>query len=535
MEWLLLRSKMNIQTTLLLITAAVNSLLSLLVLLGKRDKTNIVYSVFVLFASLWAIGLFFFLLENDLSNSLLIANCYYIAAAGIPAFFLYFSLIFLGREKHHKLLELLILIPFFLLSVAFIIDKNFLIKEIVQESWGKDAILNKINYLIYSIYFLTMVCLSYIRLFVLYFKTTDNEEKNQLKFVILGTIFGFLFGMFFNLFLPIFGDYKHIFLGPIFSFVMVASIAYSITRFHLFNMKIIATELLIFILWVFLFIRTIVSTTLEDQFINGALLTVTIIVGYFLIKSVINEVKQREKIQKLAEDLEKSNQGQANLMHFMNHQVKGRFGNAKNIFAELLTDDYGVMPEFSKPLLKKGLEETTLGVNYVQNILRGASAEKGTLPYDMKPMDLKPVVEDVVSKQREYAEKKGLTVNIDVKEGDYSMVGDTLELGEAMRNLIDNSINYTVEGSINTTLSTSGNTIRLEVKDTGVGVSKEDMVKLFKAGGRGVDSLKININSTGYGLAFVRGVIDAHKGKVWVESEGTGKGSKFIIELPKTI
>jgi signal transduction histidine kinase len=58
------------------------------------------------------------------------------------------------------------------------------------------------------------------------------------------------------------------------------------------------------------------------------------------------------------------------------------------------------------------------------------------------------------------------------------------------------------------------------------------MSKLFTKGGRGTDSLKINVNSTGYGLFFVKKVVEAHKGRAWVESDGPRKGSTFFVELP---
>ncbi len=525
---------MNIQTALLFVTASVNCLLSLLVLLGKRDKTNIIYSIFVLFASLWAVGLAFFFMENDLNRTLHIINFYYIAAAGIPIFFLYFSLIFLNKEgQKFSKTRLLLILPWLLMLAAFIYDKNFLIKVVFEYEGNKDVILNNFNYLIFSAYFLVFVCLSYYKLLNLFNNTQNIEERNQLKFIIGGTFIGFTFGMVFNLILPFFGDYRHIYLGPLFSFSMVASIAYSITRHHLFNMKVIVTEILMFILWVFIFIRLILSTTLEDQVISGGLLAITVFVGIFLIRSVIKEVKLREEVQKLAEDLKEANESQASLMHFMNHQVKGRFGNARNVFAELLTDDYGVMPDSAKPLLEKGLEETKMGVDYVQNILKGASAESGKLPYNMTQIDFKPVVEDVFNKQKDYAEKKGLEFKLHIDDGDYKMTGDNVELGESIRNLLDNSINYTEKGSINVTLKNTGNIIHLEIKDTGVGLSDDDKTKLFKAGGRGKDSLKVNVNSTGYGLVFVKGVIEAHKGRVWAESEGCGYGSTFLVELPK--
>lgn len=524
---------MGIETTFLFITTFANSILSLFVLFGKKDKTNIIYSIFVLFASMWAVGLAFFFIEPDITRSLYIANFYYVAAAGIPLFFLYFTLVFPERILLKKNIKILIFIPLVVLIMAFLVDKNFLIKEVFLYGNQKDVSINYINYFSYSLYFIIFVLLSYVNLFKSYLKSVNLYEINQLKFIIIGTSIGFIFGMFFNLFLPLLGYYQYIWLGPIFSFSMVASIGYSINKHHLFDIKVVATEILTFILWLVILVRTLFAETLNEQILNGSLLVATIVVGVFIIRSVIKEVRLREQIEKLADDLKAANAGQANLMHFMNHQVKGRFGNAKNIFAELLTNDYGEIPEFAKPLLEKGLDETTKGVDYVQSILKGASAESGTLPYDMKQINFKSLVEEVALKQKEFIEKKDLKFNLEIGEGDYSVWGDSLELGEAIKNIIDNSLNYTPTGNISVLLKNSDKEIVLEVKDTGVGISKEDMEKLFKSGGRGAQSLKINTNSTGYGLAFSKGVIEAHKGKISAYSEGEGKGSAFTIVIPK--
>ena len=70
------------------------------------------------------------------------------------------------------------------------------------------------------------------------------------------------------------------------------------------------------------------------------------------------------------------------------------------------------------------------------------------------------------------------------------------------------------------------------MKDSGVGLSDDDKSRLFTEGGRGKESLKVNVDSTGFGLFIVKGIVDGHKGKVWAESEGEGKGSTFYIELP---
>ena len=150
----------------------------------------------------------------------------------------------------------------------------------------------------------------------------------------------------------------------------------------------------------------------------------------------------------------------------------------------------------------------------------------------MEPVDFKSIVTETVEKQKDVAKDKGLTLDLQIVEGDYKMTGDATQLPQAVRNLIDNSIRYTPTGSINAQLTINNNRILFSVKDTGVGISDELKPKLFTKGGRDKDSLKININSTGFGLAFVKGVVEAHKGRVWAESPGVGKGSTFYMELP---
>jgi signal transduction histidine kinase len=72
------------------------------------------------------------------------------------------------------------------------------------------------------------------------------------------------------------------------------------------------------------------------------------------------------------------------------------------------------------------------------------------------------------------------------------------------------------------------------VKDTGVGITKEDMKNLFTEGGHGKESTKVNADSTGYGLFIAKQVTEAHNGKIWAVSKGKGQGSEFIVEFPIT-
>ena len=128
-------------------------------------------------------------------------------------------------------------------------------------------------------------------------------------------------------------------------------------------------------------------------------------------------------------------------------------------------------------------------------------------------------------------EAKGLKFIEDIKEGNYATQGDPFWLKEVVNNFIDNAGKYTRAGSVTVTLGRKENELVFSVKDTGVGLTEEDKKILFTEGGRGKDSIKVNVDSTGYGLYSVKLIVEAHKGRVWAESAGAGQGSTFFVEL----
>lgn len=146
-------------------------------------------------------------------------------------------------------------------------------------------------------------------------------------------------------------------------------------------------------------------------------------------------------------------------------------------------------------------------------------------------VDLKDIVQKIIGEKKIPAEAKGLKIETKIQDGVYNVLGDSNWLKEVINNLVENSIRYTREGIIIVGLEKRNEKILFYVKDTGIGITEEDKKNLFKEGGRGKDSLRINVDSTGYGLYSVKLIIEAHKGRVWAESEGTGKGSTFFVEL----
>ena len=170
-------------------------------------------------------------------------------------------------------------------------------------------------------------------------------------------------------------------------------------------------------------------------------------------------------------------------------------------------------------------------MQFTTQLLNVSSVANGTMRYTMAPMDMKAVVEEVAAAEKERADKKGLALTVEIAPGSYQMTGDAVQLREVVKNLVGNAIIYTPSGSVTVSLSRNAGRLVLAVKDTGVGLTPEDKAKLFTEGGRGEEAFKINPESTGYGLSFVKGVVAAHYGTVRAESEGRGKGAVFVVEM----
>lgn len=220
------------------------------------------------------------------------------------------------------------------------------------------------------------------------------------------------------------------------------------------------------------------------------------------------------------------------LVHLVTHKVKGSFTRSKYIFAGILDGTFGEINDEIKKRAEQGLESDNMGIETVDLVLNVANMQKGIVKYDMKTVDLKEIAEKSLAEKKERIQEKGLKLENEIKADTYNVLGDSFWLKEAMANLIENSIKYTGKGQIIVGLEKRDSKAIFYVKDTGIGINEEDKKNLFTEGGRGKDSVKTNVDSTGYGLYSVKLIMDAHKGRVWEESEGAGKGSQFFIELP---
>lgn len=241
-----------------------------------------------------------------------------------------------------------------------------------------------------------------------------------------------------------------------------------------------------------------------------------------------------ETLARLTDQLELANRQQESLLHFISHEIKGYLTKGQNAFAGIVEGDYGDVPPKAKALATGALHEMRKGVSTVMDILDASNYKSGAMTFTKEPFDIKKAIMEMCDELRFQAEAKHLKFEFTfAPSGDYKVVGDEQKLRRhVIRNLVENSIHYTPNGKVTAALSKVRGCIRFTVSDTGVGITPEDMRKLFTQGGKGKDSIKHNVDSTGYGLFIAKQVTEAHGGRIWAESDGAGEGSTFIVELP---
>ena len=367
----------------------------------------------------------------------------------------------------------------------------------------------------------------------------DEKQNKQLQLILVGVALMLALITTFNFILPaFFNNSSFIALGGIFQFPFIVLASYAILRHGLFNVKVAGAALLVLALSVLTLGEVINAGTLGLVLFRISIFILVLIFGINLIRSVIREVKQRERIEKLAKDLEVANKRlkeldrqKSEFVSIASHQLRSPITAIRGYISLIIEKEFGDYPQAIREPLDRILESSRLMVKSIEDYLNISRIEQGRMKYEMSDFDISKLSKTVVNEYKPIADKKGLDIMFSGPEK--NMVhADIGKIKQVIANLVDNSIKYTPAGNINVKATAFEGKARITVSDTGVGLEKEDLGDLFNKFVRARGANKINTSGTGLGLYVAKQMIEAHKGKIWVESDGKGKGSRFIFELP---
>jgi signal transduction histidine kinase len=334
-----------------------------------------------------------------------------------------------------------------------------------------------------------------------------------------------------------------LFILPLFLIIMV----FAITNLGVFQFRLLGTQVLAYALIImagsqFLFLQDSAESTL-----SLVTLGMSILLGVLLLQNAKKEADVREKVEKLATQLQVSNTGLAEantklreldkqkteFISFATHQLRSPLTSMRGYSSLILEGEMGQTTPPVKEAVQTILTSTKTLISLVENYLNVSRMELGTMKYDFKPIDFKELLDEVVREQKTNIEAKGLKLNLSVSGDSFPIKADVDKFKQVIVNTIDNSVKYTPQGSITISLEKNDKNIRFVVSDTGVGINPKTMPKLFKKFSRADNASDANIHGTGLGLFIAKEILTAHGGHMWAESEGEGKGSQFYIEIPE--
>lgn len=239
------------------------------------------------------------------------------------------------------------------------------------------------------------------------------------------------------------------------------------------------------------------------------------------------------KLEDANEKLKGLDKLKTEFLSLASHQLRSPLTAIKGYTSMLMTGDFGEINDKQKETIGRVFESTNHLTKVVEDLLNVSKIEQGGMKYTMAPFDLEKAAKDLATDLSITAENRGLKMAFETdNKPPYMVNGDMEKIRQVILNLLDNSIKYTKEGSVNVKLSKDDevNKIVLSVADTGMGIPTVIKETLFQKFARG-EGAKMNTSGSGLGLYLAKTIISAHKGRVWAESEGEGKGSTFFLEL----
>lgn len=229
-------------------------------------------------------------------------------------------------------------------------------------------------------------------------------------------------------------------------------------------------------------------------------------------------------------ELKKVDQMKDELISIAGHELKTPLTSINSLSQLIYDQKLGKINKKQKDSLQVVIKDAKRLHNLIESMLDVSRFEEGRIRYDYSKFNMEQIVKDAIKTAEELAKEKKIKIKLESLP--CQVYGDKIRIGQTIINLITNSIKYGKEkGHIWIKCGKKGNSIVVSVKDDGVGISKENLPKVFKRMFQ-VDQSHTRIaGGAGFGLYISKKIIEeGHKGKMWIESE-LGKGSTFYFSL----
>lgn len=240
--------------------------------------------------------------------------------------------------------------------------------------------------------------------------------------------------------------------------------------------------------------------------------------GVVLVLHDITELKRLENIRR-------------DFVANVSHELKTPMTSLKG-FTETLLDGAMDDEKARKQFLQIIWKESDRLAHLIDDLLHLSKLEREDLELEWQEIQVTEIAKEVIELLRSKAEEKSITLTTTFQP-ELTMIGDPLRFRQILINLVSNAINYTSpHGQVWVEVMEKENQVVMIVKDNGIGISEEEIPRIFERFYRVDKARSRNSGGTGLGLAIVKHIVEAFEGDIQVDSE-KGKGTTFIVKLPQ--
>lgn len=241
-----------------------------------------------------------------------------------------------------------------------------------------------------------------------------------------------------------------------------------------------------------------------------------------------------ERVQASIEYIRRDRDRSRDFLADVSHELKTPIA-ALRTFNELLSDGQVDDKATEREFLEQSRQQIDRLDWLAANLLELSKLESGLVLLDLRPDDLRAVVESAVQQSQPAADRKGVELVTDLPEEPIRQPHDPQRMGQVLSNLLGNAIKFTPRGGeVRVTLEPTTDGAELRVADTGVGINAAELPFVFERFYRGEQAHESRATGSGLGLSIVRSIVEMHSGRVSISST-PGKGTEVAVDLPREI
>lgn len=254
----------------------------------------------------------------------------------------------------------------------------------------------------------------------------------------------------------------------------------------------------------------------------------------FLFRMDAQRKEFEEQLEQARRAAERANRAKSEFLAAMSHELRTPLNSIIGFSEVLKAQSFGPLNDKQKDYIGDVWESGRYLLSLINDILDLSKVEAGKMELELNRFELKPVLQNCLVMVRERAMNQGLKISMQVDENIPSVVADERKLKQITYNLLSNAIKFSSDGDeigLQAKLSEEGG-VHFCVWDTGIGIEPKDRDKIFQEFVR-IDTIHSRKNpGTGLGLVLTKKFVELQGGKIWFESEGKDKGTRFNFTLP---